>query len=225
MASGRDLLSRPTYGMSQVDQLLHLSHGTARRWIDGYSRDDRDYAPVVRVAPTGDDLVTWGEFVEASLLAQFRDSGVSIRKLRPVVDQLRAQYKTPYPLATLRPFRQGKEMVMEIQKEIGLERELLLVEIRTGQLMLTPKAQRFHDAVVWETKKKVASGLRLDPSAKLVSVDPLIAFGQPAVRAVKTEILASAFRAGDSVSALAAGFDLREDQVNDAIRYELGKAA
>jgi uncharacterized protein (DUF433 family) len=148
-----------------------------------------------------------------------------MRKLRPVVDQLRTEYKTPYPLATLKPFRQGKEIVMEIQESVGLERELLLVEVRTGQLVLTPKAQRFHDAVEWEAKKNVASSLRLDASAKLVKVDPLIAFGQPAVRAVRTDVLASAFRAGDSVSALAHGFDLDEAQVNDAIRYELGKAA
>jgi hypothetical protein len=30
------LLDRPTYAFAQVDRLLGLHGGTARRWIDGY---------------------------------------------------------------------------------------------------------------------------------------------------------------------------------------------
>ena len=71
-----ELLDRPVYGLTQVDELLGLRTGTARRWIDGYVRRDRVYPPVVRVTSTGEDLVTWGEFTETRLLAEFRDAGV-----------------------------------------------------------------------------------------------------------------------------------------------------
>jgi hypothetical protein len=40
-----DLLSRPVYGLSQVDALLGLRPGTARRWIDGYERAGRSIPP------------------------------------------------------------------------------------------------------------------------------------------------------------------------------------
>jgi hypothetical protein len=69
MGSLADLLERPVYGMGQVDYLLGLTPGTARRWIDGSKRGGRGYAPLVRVEPTGEEIVTWGEFVETRLLS------------------------------------------------------------------------------------------------------------------------------------------------------------
>jgi uncharacterized protein (DUF433 family) len=222
-----ELLSRPVYGMAQVDRILRLKPGTARRWIDGYERSGHPYLPVVRERSTGSDLVTWGEFVEARLLAEYRNSGVPMRKMRPVVEGLRKKLRTPYPLAEMRPFAQGKELVLEIQTEIGLEPELLLVELRTNQILLTPPAQQFRDAVNWSAgkRRRVAQSLRLEDSAESVIVDPLVAFGEPAVRAVRTEILASAHRAGESIAELATGYDLEEAQVTDALRYELSMVA
>jgi uncharacterized protein (DUF433 family) len=224
--SDSDLLSTPTYGMAQVDRILHLSTGTAGRWIDGYERDGHYYLPVVREEPTGNDVVTWGEFVEARLLAHYRNSGVPMRRMRPVVERLRTELKTPYPLAELRPFAQGKELLMEIQTEVGLEQQLLLVVLRTNQIVLTERAQQFHDSVAWSKQRRsIAKSMVLVESAQSVTVDPLIAFGEPAVRSVRTDILASAFRAGDSVEELAVGYDLDVAEVNDALRYESSLAA
>ncbi len=98
MAAMTDLLARVVYGMSDVNRLLALPAGTARRWIDGYERGGRHYEPVVRLASTGDELVTWGEFVETRLLAQYRDKGVPLIRMRPVISRLRQELGTPYPL-------------------------------------------------------------------------------------------------------------------------------
>jgi len=100
MAPVTDLLSRPVYGMGQVDRILGLKPGTARRWIDGYQRDGRRYQPVVRQASTGDDVVTWGEFVETRLLSEYRDAGAPMLLMRPAVERLREELDTPYPLAS-----------------------------------------------------------------------------------------------------------------------------
>jgi hypothetical protein len=35
----------PTYTYRQVDRLLDLSGGTAKRWINGYSRNRKKYPP------------------------------------------------------------------------------------------------------------------------------------------------------------------------------------
>ena len=40
------------------------------------------YAPVIRPEPTGDDLVTWGEFVELGYLREYRRKGVPLQRLR-----------------------------------------------------------------------------------------------------------------------------------------------
>ena len=84
-----NLLDRPVYGTSQVDRLLSLTPGTARRWIDGYVRGGRFYEPVIRPERTGEDVVTWGEFVETRLLAEYRGKNVPMIRMRPAIMRLR----------------------------------------------------------------------------------------------------------------------------------------
>ena len=79
------LLDRRVYGLPDVDRLLTLPPGTARRWIDGYDRGGVHYPPVVRAERTRDEEVAWGEFVETRLLAEFRARGASMHRLRPAV--------------------------------------------------------------------------------------------------------------------------------------------
>src|SRR5262245_50114045 len=112
-----DLLARPVYGMAQVDRILGLHPGTAQRWIDGYTRAGRQYAPVVRVDSTGEDRVTWGEFSETRLLAEFRGAGARMIRMRPAVEKLREDLDTPYPLAFARPWvdPNGRELVLRAQ--------------------------------------------------------------------------------------------------------------
>ncbi len=70
------LLGRRIYSLSDVDRLLVLPPGTARRWIDGYDRGGVHYPPVIRAERTRDEEVTWGEFVETRLLGVSRSRGV-----------------------------------------------------------------------------------------------------------------------------------------------------
>lgn len=95
MGKAVDLLSRPTYGLAQIDSLLGLQAGTARRWIDGYRRGGKLYDPVVRERGTGEEVATWGEFIETRLLAEYRDAGVPMIRMRPAVEALREELKVP----------------------------------------------------------------------------------------------------------------------------------
>ena len=96
-----DLLERPTYSFGQVDGLLRLSReqrsaGSMATTAPGSA------TPVIREATTTDPFVTWGEFVEARLLSEFRQAGVPMLHLRPVVDELRQRFGVRYPLASAR---------------------------------------------------------------------------------------------------------------------------
>lgn len=148
-----NLVDRPTYGLLQVDRVLGLPSGTARRWIDGYTRGGKSYPPVIREHPTGDEIATWGEFVETRLLAEFRDAGVPMIRMRPAVDVLREQLNTAYPLASSRAWldTEGKELVRKVQERVGLERRLALVVVRSGQSVLrwSKPAEDFRSSVEW----------------------------------------------------------------------------
>jgi uncharacterized protein (DUF433 family) len=217
------VLDRRVYVMSDVDRYLGLPGGTGRRWIDGYSRGGRAYEPVIRGARSEDDAVSWGEFVETRLLAGYRERGVSMQRLRPAVQRLRREFGTPYPLATAQPYLDvaGRELVMRVQDETGLDRPLWLVVIRSGQLTLAEPARAFSERAEFSATDGAVVGLRTEPDTPDVRIDPLRQTGQPVVRSVPTAVLAEGFRAGESVDALADLYDLSSEQVLQAIRYEM----
>ncbi len=224
-----DLVNRPVYGLAQVDQILGLRGGTAGRWIDGYQRAGRTYPPVVREESTGDDIVTWGEFVETRLLSEYREAGAPIARMRPAVVALRQELQTRYPLASARTWLdvKGRELVRKVQEQVGLEPQLALVVVRTGQRILwTSPADEFRKSVKWTSDSSDAQPRLLHPAPDLsnVVIDPLRGFGEPVVRNVRTDVIGELFRAGDSSDSIADLYQLKRPAVDEAIRYEMRRA-
>lgn len=215
-------LERPLYGFPQVDDLLGLAAGTARRWIDGYTRDKREYAPVVRAEHTGDEAVTWGEFIEVGLLAQYRDLNVPLQRLRPVVQLLREELGVPYPLAHARPWVNQRDLVVRAQELVGIDAELRFVVPRTGQIVLADRADAFFQRVRWAEDEAVSFAIEADSS---VLVDPLRSFGSPSVGGIRTDVLAELVEAGETVGRVARVYNLARELVDQAVDYERRRAA
>lgn len=214
------LLDREIYSLSDVDRLVGLRAGTARRWLEGYERGGRAYEPVLRPGPRGDEVVTWGEMVEARLLAEFRAREVPVQRLRPAVERLRAEFGR-YPLARAQPLLEveGRELVRRVQEHLSLDARFELVVVRNGQTMLSATADRFRQAV--EYTQGIVSSITPHAQAPEVRLDPVRAFGQPAVRNVRTDVLAEDYRAGASRDELIDLYDLDAEQVDAALRFEL----
>lgn len=232
MGTAVNLLDRPVYTFAQVDNLLGLGTTTAQRWIDGYTRRGTTYPPVIRPRTTGRLVATWGEFVECRFLAEYRDAGVPLVNMRPVVEKLRAQLDTPYPLASarlwLRP--EGREIVAEVQEQLGEELEPSLYVVRTDDVMLpaqwTPSVMRFQDSIQWsEQPDQLPVAIWPEPSDKQVVIDPLRSFGDPVVRGVQTARLAELARAGDPPEMIADLYDLDLAQVTAALAFERQRRA
>lgn len=218
-------LERPVYGFSQVDDLLGLKGGTARRWIDGYERRGREYAPIVRERRLGAGLVTWGEFVETKVLAGYRDAGVPMLQMRPVVEGLRQRFQVRYPLATIRPYVDEElRVVYEVQEEAKLADSMrLVVEAGSGQYVLAPDVRTFRRIAVFEDidgASQVVARLRPLGEKRQVVIDPVRRFGSPVVRSTPTDVLAELVRAGEPIEWVAEQYDLTLDQVLDALEYE-----
>lgn len=232
-----DLLEKPVYGLGQVNHLLGLPGGTARRWIDGYTRGGKSYPPVIREESTGHDTVTWGEFVETRLLSEYRGAGVPLIRMRPAIEKLREELNTKYPLASAKTWLQveGRELVKRVQEEVGLDRHLALVVVRTGQKVLwTKPADDFRQSLEWTGEGERAQPHLLRPARGIqeVVVDPTHGFGEPVVRSdgnltrgVRTEIIAELFRAGDPPEMIAELYELPKRVVDAAVRYELQRIA
>jgi hypothetical protein len=86
--------------------------------LDG--RPAEGYPPVIRPEPTGSNAVTWGEYVEAGYLREYRQRKVSLQHLRPVIDRFREVFGVVYPLAHFKPFvGPGRRLVLQIEQELG----------------------------------------------------------------------------------------------------------
>jgi uncharacterized protein (DUF433 family) len=214
------ILERPVYGVVEAAGLLGLRPDRTRAWLDGYEQRGVVYDPVVREKHSGDELVTWGEFVELSYLREYRRSGVPLQRLRPVIEELRREFGTPYPLATARPFVIDKELVLEIQERNDLPSTIAIV-VRSGQeIMLADGANRFFRKVEFDPRGRDAARVRPLGTVSPVVIDPLVRFGRPAVSGVATERLWELFDAGESVEEIAAGYELSVADVSAAIAYE-----
>lgn len=228
-----ELQDRPVYGFGQVDRILGVKSGTSERWIDGYRRAGKTHPPVIRPESTGDQIVTWGEFIEARFLAEYRDLGVPLVKMRPAVERLREELNTRYPLASAQTWLavEGRELVRKVQEDVGLDRRLLVV-VRNDQQMLdwSPPAQEFADSLHWQstgrgrTKRQIVGRLNPDPAIRDVVVDPLQRFGEPSTRGVPTEVIRELYSAGDPIEMIAELYELPRHLVEAAVRYELRAA-
>jgi uncharacterized protein (DUF433 family) len=214
--------------MNQLDRVLGLKPGTSKRWIDGYERGRKHYDPVIRTESTGNEIATWGESVETRLLAEYRNAGVSLIHMRPAIVRLREVFATLYPLAHSRPYLdvEGRELVLNMQTDVGLDRPLRLVEVaRSGQIVLTEHARAFRDSVQFTKRTGEVELFYPQHGNAEVVVNPLRQFGEPVVRSVPTDVIAEQVRAGDSIESIAEIFELSTRQVEAAVRYELWRAA
>ena len=224
-----ELQDRPVYGFAQVDRILGLKPTTASRWIDGYERAGKFHPPVIRPEKTGSDIVTWGEFVEARLLSEYRNEGARVLKMRPAVERLREELGTIYPLASAQTWLtvEGRELVRQVQDAVQLDRRLLLVVTNDQQMIdWSDRAQEFADSLQWDGDDTAAKVIRLrpDPQVREVEVDPLRRFGEPATRGVPTEIIRELYTAGEPIEMIAEVYELSRDEVEAALRYELRSA-
>lgn len=215
------MLARPVYRYAEVDRLLRLTPGTAKRWIDGYERSGRTYDPVVRQERTDSPWVTWGEFVEARLLSEFRSS-VPMIKLRPVVEWLRARVDRDYPLAYARPFLapEGKDLLVAAQLETGLDEELWMVVPSQQGVLLTPTSTRFTEATHYPDHEGPAEHIIADPATPAVWLHPMRREGQPTVNGIRTETLAELVAAGEPMQFVADTYGFTLAEVEQAVAYE-----
>jgi uncharacterized protein (DUF433 family) len=216
-------LERPVYGIGEAADLLGLRPDRVKAWLDGTTRKGVWYDPVIRPEHTGNGIVTWGEFVELGYLREYRRANVPLQRLRPVIDILRRQYGTPYPLAHARPYIDDRDLVLTAQEQHDLPPSIALV-VRTGQqIMLTEPAERFFRKVDFTPangNERIA--YRLFPAGPMspVVIDPRFSFGRPTVEGVATERLWELHDAGEAPADIAAAYGLDLETVRAAVAYE-----
>lgn len=215
------VLDREAYVYPEVDRLVGLRSGTARRWINGYQRGAKFYGPILRVVPRDTPWVTWGEFVETRILAEFREK-VPTARLRAAIDGLRRTYDIDYPLAHLRPYLSVHQRDLTIAGEdVRLSDEEMVV--RTGQRLLGGARWLVERATLGqdESGETIIAELPADRDYPDIVINPMRYSGQPTFvgRRVSVATIAGMAANGERPEDLAADYGLSMQQVQEAIDY------
>jgi len=211
------VLEREMYEVGEAARLLGVHSRTLRNWLDGYTARGKPYRPVLRERPTGSDLLTWGEFVEAGFLNEYRRiQRVPLPEIRTYIDTWRQKLQVPYPLAHQQPYAgPGRHLMDQAETREG---DTVIYRFHDGQLILTPWAQEFVRKVDFD--HSIASRYWPAGRDQRVVIDPQRSFGAPTIEGIRTEVLYEMFAAGDPIDEIADGYDLDRSRVEAAVRYE-----
>lgn len=215
------VLEREMYSLKSAAELLHVPQSTLFYWLEGGERRGRMYRPVLRQEPRGRGAgVTWGEFVEAALLNEYRQRKVPMVELRTFIDRLREEFGVPYPLADRRPLVSGRTLVLEAQEEANLAPDFRLVADVHGQMLLLPPADAFIQRVDWGDDDLAAAWRPHDDGRSPVRCIPGRRGGRPSVGGISTVVLWEHIEAGEDIEDVAQDFDLDVPDVRWALAYE-----
>jgi uncharacterized protein (DUF433 family) len=221
------VLDKPMFSEAGAARLLDLSQATLHWWLEGGERRHKQYPPVIRQKPSGEREVTWGEFVEAGLLRQYRKRhNVKLTELRIVIDHLRQTYGVPYPLAHFQPFvGEGRKLILELQDQANLAPDFCLVAVAAGQPVLTQPAESYIHRVEWDDNLAVAWRPHADERSP-VRMRPEVRYGLPAIRGIRTDVLWEQVEGSNlDFDEVAETYDLTPDEVRWAHSYEVSARA
>ena len=223
-AQNNSLRDQPAYGMAEAARYLKVPVATLRSWVAGraYPKGDSiaTFQPLIRPAAKRPPVLSFYNLIEAHVLRSLRtEHGVAIRELRTAIRFAERTLDIERLLLSqdLRTHA-GQVFLDEYGKLINLS--------ASGQLAMRRMLAEHLKRVVWDDWK---FPVRLFPyvapgpvDERHIAIDPNIAFGRPiALRTgVSTRAIAERIDAGETVQALAEDYDLRPEEIEEAVLYE-----
>ena len=216
--------------MSHVESLiaeyLDIPKATLRSWIKGYryqtNSGKKFFKPVIRVPDPDKHLLSYTNLVEAYVLSSLRKMHrIDLQKIRIAINRLEKDFDSKHPLAEYRFETYGKEVFVQQYGQ--------LVNVgRDGQLAWRQLLDEYLTRVEYDPSGKAS---RLYPyirsngtnQPKNVVINPYVSFGKPVIAGtgLPTRVVAERYRAGEDVPYIARDYGRKEEEINDAIRYEL----
>lgn len=219
-----NLRDQPAYGLAEAARYLKLPAATLRSWVVGraYPKGQTvaTFQPLIKPARKQPPLLSFYNLIEAHVLRSMRtEHGVAIKELRKAIRYAERTLSIDRLLLSkdLRTHA-GAVFLEEYGKLINLT--------ASGQLAMRRLLEEHLKRVEWDQWKfpiRLYPYVSIDPTtARPIVIDPGIAFGRPVVlrTGVATEAIAERIDAGETVDALADDYDLKPEEIEEAILYE-----
>lgn len=224
-----DLRELPGYTVSEVAHYLTVPPATIRYWSVGR----RPYRPLIELPErslTRPTLLSFINLVELHVLAAIRRTHrVTMPKVRQAIRYL----KEIDPSVTAQRHPLISHELETNGLDLFIERYGRLVNIsRSGQLAMREVLEAALHRIVRDVHRvpiKLYPFTRTDvhDAPTTIVIDPWLAAGRPVIdgTGLATQIIAERYKAGESVSQLAADYERSESEIDEAIRCEIPLAA
>ncbi|GMU50397.1 MAG: hypothetical protein AMXMBFR31_26230 [Candidatus Desulfobacillus denitrificans] len=218
------LRDQPAYSLTEAARYLKLPVATLRSWVVGraYPRGESvaTFRPLLKPARKQPPLLSFYNLIEAHVLRSLRtEHGVAIRELRRAI---------AYAERTLKIERLLLNRDLRTHAgEVFLEEYGKLISLSTsGQIAMRRLLEEHLKRVEWDQWQfpvRLYPYVSAEPTTERpIAIDPDIAFGRPVVirAGVSTEAIAGRIDAGETVEALAEDYDLKPEEIEEAVLYE-----
>ncbi len=219
-----NLRDQPAYSLAEAARYLKLPAATLRSWVVGraYPKGESvaTFRPLLKPARKHPPLLSFYNLIEAHVLRSLRtEHGVAIRELRRAIDY--AEHSLAIERLLLNKdlcTHAGKVFLGEYGKLINLS--------ASGQLAMRRMLEEHLKRVEWNQWQfpvRLYPYVSAEPTTERpIAIDPDIAFGRPVVirAGVSTEAIAGRIDAGETIEALAEDYDLKPEEIEEAVLYE-----
>lgn len=223
----------PAYSAHEVASILGLPQSTIKAWCFGQGYRDhageaKRFQPVIVPADHRQRLLSFHNLCELHVLAGIRRTHrVALQRVRDSLAYLRDALHSSHPLIDRQFLTNGIDLFIK-------ETSRLVNVSRHGQEALRGE---FENALARIERDNSGFPVRLFPFSRtvgvaadqprVVAVDPRIAFGRPMLLSagVPTEVIVGRFRAGDSLREMASDYQVDEEEIEEALRFEQRHAA
>lgn len=221
---GRDPRDIPAYSFREVAVSVGVPASTLRAWCVGQS----NFKPVLALPEDWNEYhaLSFFNLIEANVVAELRrEHKVPMARVRAALEFLAAHVPVAHPLVE-------KELLVTPNQRVYIVHEGRRIDISAG-------GQWPLDAVVRNLLRRVHRGRhgilmfypRVAPPQQAfipeeeyapIVVDPEVCFGRPVVAgtAIPTDVIADRYLGGDSIETMAEDYDLSEEYITAALRFE-----
>lgn len=211
-------VSDALFGVREAALLIDVPVATLHGWARGRVAGGNPLIEAFDSEGRGTSIPFLG-LVEAYVLSAFRKEGVSMQRLRPALEKLKADLGLEYALASGHLYTDGLEVLFDYAASadppVGG-----LTEVRSGQTVIRRVVRDYLRHIEWDSADwaKQLTLPRFQRAAVVVDVER--AFGRPLLvhGGARVEDLRDRWLGGDSIRAIARDFGVPVDECEDAIR-------
>lgn len=212
---------QPAYSIIEAGHHLNVPQATVRYWSTGYGGQPG----LINVAAVEPVLLSFINLVELHVLTAIRRKhSVTLPKVRSATDYLARKFGSDHPLVEHDFSTDGIDLfISELGEQVNVSRD--------GQLglrgMIEFALKRIErDESGFPIKLYPYTRNRPAEAPALIVIDPNIAGGRPVIKGtgVPIEMIATRYKAGESIRELASDYECKQEEIEEAIRCELRAA-